>query len=49
MKIEKEITYGQFAVQNSTTTQRLDELNGLELDASTVLAQGSELYIPAQP
>ncbi len=49
VKIEKEITYGQFAVQHSTTTQRLDELNGLELDASTVLAQGSELYIPAQP
>jgi LysM repeat protein len=49
VKIDKEITYGQFALQHSTTTQRLDELNGLELDASTVLAQGSELYIPAQP
>lgn len=49
VKIEKEITYGQFAKNHSTTPQRLDELNGLELDPTTVLAQGSELYIPAQP
>lgn len=49
IKIEKEISYGQFAKNHLTTTQRLDELNGLELDPSTVLAQGSELYIPAQP
>ncbi len=49
IRIEKEITYGQFAAKHGTTTRRLDELNGLELDPSTVLAQGSELYIPAQP
>jgi LysM repeat protein len=49
IRIDKEITYGQFAKQYNTTTRRLDELNGLELDSSTVLAQGSELYIPAQP
>lgn len=49
IKIDKEITYGQFAKNYHTTTQRLDELNGLELDPATVLAQGSELYIPAQP
>lgn len=49
IKIEQEITYGQFAKNHNTTTTRLDELNGLELDPSTVLAQGSELYIPAQP
>jgi LysM repeat protein len=49
IRIEKEITYGQFAAKHNTTTRRLDELNGLELDPSTVLAQGSELYIPAQP
>ena len=47
--IEKEITYGQFAAKHNTTTRRLDELNGLKLDPSTVLAKGSELYIPAQP
>ena len=49
IKIEQEITYGEFAKNHHTTTSRLDELNGLELDPSTVLAQGSELYIPAQP
>lgn len=49
IQIEKEITYGQFAKNHNTTPQRLDELNGLELDPTTVLAQGSELYIPAQP
>lgn len=49
IRIDKEITYGQFAAMNNTTARRLDELNGLELDPSTVLAQGSELYIPAQP
>ena len=49
IRIDKEITYGQFAKKYNTTTRRLDELNGLELDSSTVLAQGSELYIPAQP
>jgi LysM repeat protein len=49
LRIDKEITYGEFATKHGTTTRRLDELNGLELDPSTVLAQGSELYIPAQP
>lgn len=49
VRINKEITYGQFARNHGTTTTRLDELNGLELDPSTILAQGSELYIPAQP
>jgi LysM repeat protein len=49
VRIDKELTYGQFAAQHGTTTRRLDELNGLELDPTTVLAQGSELYIPAQP
>ncbi|QTN31402.1 LysM peptidoglycan-binding domain-containing protein [Akkermansiaceae bacterium] len=49
VRIDKEITYGEFARIHNTTTSRLDELNGLELDPSTVLAQGSELYLPAQP
>lgn len=49
VRIEKEITYSEFAAQHGTTTRRLDELNGYELDPSTVLARGSELYIPAQP
>lgn len=49
VRIDREITYGAFAKSHNTTTGRLDELNGLELDPSTVLAQGSELYLPAQP
>jgi len=49
IKIDKEISYGLFAKNHNTTSKRLDELNGLELDPTTILAQGSELYIPAQP
>lgn len=49
IRIDKEITYGDFAKQHGTTATRLDELNGLELDPTTILATGSELYIPAQP
>ena len=49
IRIKKEITYGQFAANHGATSHRLDELNGFEIDPSTVLAQGSELYIPAQP
>lgn len=49
IKITKEITYSEFAKIHNTTTSRLDQLNALELDPTTVLAQGSELYVPAQP
>ncbi|MGJ8643836.1 MAG: LysM peptidoglycan-binding domain-containing protein [Luteolibacter sp.] len=49
VRINTEITYGDFALKHGTNTKRLDELNGLELDPRTVLATGSELYIPAQP
>ncbi len=46
VKVTTEITYDEFAKNYNTTTERLDEINGLDLDPSTVLAQGSELYIP---
>lgn len=46
VKINTEITYKEFANNYNTTTTRLDELNGLQLDPNTVLAKGSELYIP---
>jgi LysM repeat protein len=49
IKITQEISYGEFAASYKTSTQRLDELNGLQLDPSTILAKGSELYIPNQP
>ncbi|MEO8616991.1 MAG: LysM peptidoglycan-binding domain-containing protein [Luteolibacter sp.] len=47
--IEGEITYGEFAAKNGTSPERLNALNGLDLTHATVLAKGSELYVPAQP
>jgi len=47
--IQDETSYGAFATQHGTTPDRLNDLNGLSLSTSTVLAKGSELYIPAQP
>jgi LysM repeat protein len=47
--IEGEMTYGQFAATHGTDTSRLNDLNGLDLTNATVLAKGSELYVPAQP
>ncbi len=49
IKITKEISYSDFAKKYNTTPARLDQLNGLRLDPTTILAQGSELYIPEQP
>jgi LysM repeat protein len=47
--IDREMTYGEFATKHGTSTQRLNALNGLDLPKSTVLAKGSELYVPGQP
>lgn len=47
--IDGEMTYGEFAAKHGTDTARLNELNGLDLAKATVLAKGSELYVPAQP
>ncbi len=49
VKIEGPITYGEFAAKHGTNTERLNDLNGLDLTHATLLAKGSELYIPAQP
>ena len=43
------MTYGEFASKHGTDTERLNALNGLDLTHATVLAKGSELYVPAQP
>jgi hypothetical protein len=43
------MTFGEFAAQHGTDIDRLNELNGLDLSSATVLAQGSELYVPGQP
>ena len=47
--VEGEITYGEFASKYGTDAGRLNSLNGLDLPTTTVLAKGSELYVPAQP
>ncbi len=49
IKIDGPMTYGEFAAKHGTSTERLNDLNGLDLTHATVLAKGSELYIPAQP
>jgi LysM repeat protein len=47
--IQDETTFGEFAMSHGTSPAGLNELNGLSLKNETVLAKGSELYIPAQP
>lgn len=47
--IDGEMTFGEFAAKHGTDTERLNALNGLDLTTATVLAKGSELYVPAQP
>ena len=47
--IDGEMTYGEFASKHGTNAERLNALNGLDLTTATVLAKGSELYVPAQP
>ena len=47
--IESELTYGEFAAKHATTIKHLNDLNGLDLVAGTVLAKGSELYVPSAP
>jgi LysM repeat protein len=47
--VDAEMTFGEFAAKHGTDIARLNELNGLDLDASTLLAKGSELYVPQAP
>lgn len=47
--IDGEMTYGAFAAKHGTDAERLNALNGLDLTTATVLAKGSELYVPARP
>ena len=47
--VDAEMTYAEFAAKHGTDIARLNELNGLDLASSTVLAKGSELYVPGQP
>jgi LysM repeat protein len=47
--VTEEIDFGTFAAAHGTTTEKLNALNGHRLKSSTVLAEGSEFYVPAQP
>jgi LysM repeat protein len=47
--IQDETSFAEFAAAHGTTPESLNDLNGLSLSNGTVLAKGSELYIPAQP
>ncbi|MDB6080094.1 MAG: N-acetylmuramoyl-L-alanine amidase [Akkermansiaceae bacterium] len=49
INIDDEISFGGFAQAHGTTPEKLNALNGLTLNSSTVLAKGSELRVPAQP
>lgn len=47
--IEQEISYGAFAKAHQTTVERLNALNGFDLTSATILARGSEVYVPNPP
>ena len=49
VRIEEEITFGDFASRHGMTIPKLNALNGLSLESKTLLAKGSELYVSAQP
>ena len=47
--IDGKTTFGEFAARHGSDIGQLNDLNALDLVATTVLAKGSELYVPAQP
>lgn len=49
VSVETETDFTAFAAAHGTSTARINALNGRNLNSSTVLAKGSELYVPAQP
>lgn len=44
--VGQQMTFGAFASQHGADIAQINQLNGLNLTKSTVLAQGSELYVP---
>ncbi len=44
--VNQQMTYGQFASKYGASTTQLNALNGLRLSKNTMLAKGSELYVP---
>lgn len=49
IRLTERITFGDFAAKHGTSTAKLNALNGLNLEPKQVLAEGSELYVSAQP
>ena len=46
--VNEEISYADFASKYGTDIGRLNSLNDLTLTSATILAKGSELYVPTQ-
>lgn len=49
IRITEAVTFGDFAKKYNTTVAKLNELNGQTLNATTLLAKDSELYVPVAP
>jgi len=49
VKITQKITFGDFAAKHGATVEQLNEMNGQNLAATTLLDAGSELYVPIHP
>lgn len=46
LMVRREIRYGELAGLLGITVEAFNKLNGLSLDADTLLAAGPELYVP---
>jgi LysM repeat protein len=46
VSVTRQMTFGEFASTHGSSVEQINVMNGLKLTKSTVLAQGSELYIP---
>ena len=46
VSVTRQMTFGEFASVYGASVEQINEMNGLKLTKGTVLAQGSELYIP---
>ena len=49
ISITEKITLGDFAAKYNTTPEKINAINGLALSRVTMLAKGSELYVPDEP
>lgn len=49
VRITEDISFAEFAKNHNTTIEELNKLNGINLGEDTIIAEGSELYIPLPP